>query len=293
MALTVAASLSSSLCGLVLASFYTLNKSVGRFLKPPQAIFWVFVWHMPIILLWMCIDWPPRVDSGYVIPGLAVLALSLLGDITTLKALMLSPFSLMIPVLGLSPVFSTLLAIPLLHEWPTIAQWIGIILSVLGVFWLYAPPDRPWAVFSFWSGFIKERGAPMMTFSALIWALTAPMDRLALQHASAAFHAVFVYTGVVIGIGFVFLNHQLWPEPPFSRKRWLSLAITGLLGGTSSLLQLAALRITPAGPFEAIKRTISQLIALVIGALMFSEPMTKPKIIGIVILCIGIPLIVF
>ena len=184
--------------GLALACYYTLNKLVTRAGSPLQIIFWIFVAHLPPLLLWAYLALPLQVVWFYFLPGIGVLALTVTGNLLAIRALSLSPFSLMIPVMCLSPVFTSLIGIPLLQEWPTAIQWIGIVLSVMGVLWLYAPEQRPWDIFSFWSGFVRERGAPCMALSALSWSLSAPMDRLALRYADAPFHALFVFSGLVV-----------------------------------------------------------------------------------------------
>jgi multidrug transporter EmrE-like cation transporter len=44
---------------------------------------------------------------------------------------------------------------------------------------------------------------------------------------------------------------------------------------------------------EGLKRVTGLLASLVVGRIMFAEPLTKPKLIGIAILAVGVPLILF
>jgi drug/metabolite transporter (DMT)-like permease len=278
--------------GLALACYYTLNKKVTRVGSPLQIIFWIFVAHLPPLLIWGVSSQPLHFDGWYFLPGMGVLALTVTGNLLAIRALSLSPFSLMIPVMCLSPVFTSLIGIPLLQEWPAGIQWAGIILAVLGVLWLYAPPERPWDIFSFWPGFFRERGAPSMALSALAWSLSAPMDKLALRHADPAFHALFVFSGLVVFL-FVWLSaRDEWKKAPISRQFWPLLAATGAAGAAADILQLFALLHMEAGTFEAIKRVVSQVLALLIGYFLFRESLTLPKMIGIGIICVGVPMIV-
>lgn len=292
MELSLTGTFFSMLTGLILACFYMLNKKMAFAGKPLLVIFWIFACHLPIFIIWVVFQPPTHLVTLYFLPGMAVLLLTITGNLFTIRALSLSPFSLMIPVLGLSPVFASLIGIPLLHEWPTLSQWIGIILSVIGVFWLYAPVERPWAVFAFWPAFVQERGALSMTLAALLWAMSSPMDRLALRYADPQFHALFVFTGFAIALFIWLALHGEMPDRPIERKHWPLLLLTGAAGGLSYSMQLLALQHVPAGPFEAIKRVISQIAALGLGYFLFREHITKPKLIGIAILCVGVPLIV-
>ena len=208
------------------------------------------------------------------------------------RAISLSPLSLVIPVMSLTPVFTSLIGIPLLQEFPSPTQGMGIALSVLGVLWLYAPPERPWDIFSFWGGFFRERGAPSMMLSALAWSVSAPMDKIALRHASPAFHALFVFCGLSLFLFAWLALRGEWKRPSISRPFWSLVLFTGAAGALTDILQLFSLIHTPVGTFESIKRVSSQLLALVFGYILFREEMTKPKLIGIAILSVGVPLIV-
>lgn len=283
----------SLLTGIALTFYYMFNKKVAVAGDPLQIIFWVFAMHLPPILIWVAASWPLQVGWEYFLPGMGVLTLTVTGNLLAIRALSLSPFSLVVPVMCLSPVFTSLIGIPLLQEWPSVTQWLGIFLAVAGVLQLYAPKERPWDIFSFWPAFFKERGAPSMALSALSWAVSSPMDKLALRHASPAFHAFFVFSGLVIFL-FIWLSLRgEWRAAPIPRVFWGLLAVTGACGAAADILQLFSLLHTNAGTFEAIKRVVSQVMALGIGVFLFKEQMTKPKIIGIAIISIGVPMIVF
>ncbi len=278
--------------GIALACYYTLNKKVTVAGSPLQIIFWIFVAHLPPLIFWGAVKYPLHASWGYLLPGIGVLALTITGNFLAIRALSLSPFSLMIPVMSLSPVFSSLIGIPLLQEWPSMTQWMGIVLAVLGVLWLYAPEDRPWAVFSFWPQFFRERGAVSMALSALAWSLSAPMDRYALRYADPPFHALFVFSGLVLFL-FVWLSlRNEWKTAPIPRHFWGVVAATGAAGASADILQLFALQHIHAGSFEAIKRVVSQVLALIIAYFLFRERLTTPRLIGIGIICVGVPLIV-
>jgi drug/metabolite transporter (DMT)-like permease len=278
--------------GVALAAYYTLNKKVVRAGSPLQIIFWIFAAHLPPLMVWVSMEQPLHVNWGYLFPGFGVLALTVVGNLLAIRALSLSPFSLMIPVMCLSPVFTSLIGIPLLQEWPSAMQWSGILLAVAGVLCLYAPEDRPWDILSFWPGFFRERGASSMALSALAWSLSAPMDKLALRHADPAFHAIFVFTGLVIFL-FIWLSIRgEWKTAPITRPFWALMLATGTAGAAADILQLMALQHIAAGSFEAIKRVVSQVLALILAYFLFGERLTKPKMLGICVICVGVPMIV-
>lgn len=278
--------------GLALTCFYSFNKKISRSGSPLQIIFWICATHLPPLFIWAAFNVPLRFSPEYFIPGLGVVVLTVLGNVLSIRALSLSPFGLMLPVMCLSPVFTSLIGIPLLHEWPSAHQWIGIVLAVLGVLWLYVPPEKPLSVFSFWPQFFRERGALCMVGSSLCWSLSAPMDKLALQYAEPAFHAMFVFSGLVIFL-FVWLSlRKEWATAPIDRRYWGLLFLTGAAGAAADIFQLFAVLNTSVGTVEAIKRVASQAAGVGVSIFFFREQMTLPKIIGLTIICIGVPLIV-
>ena len=282
----------SLLDGLALACFYTFNKKISRAGSPLQIIFWICATHLPPLLVWAALSLPLHVNADYFLPGMGVVVLTVFGNLLSIRALSLSPFGLMMPVMCLSPVFTSLIGIVLLHEWPMAHQWVGIVLAVLGVLWLYVPPEKPFSVFSFWPQFFRERGAVSMVASALCWSLSAPMDKLALRHADPAFHATFVFSGLVIFL-FIWLSlRKEWSTSPIAKNYWGLLFLTGAAGAAADVLQLFAVINAPVGTVEAIKRVASQVIGVGVSVFLFHEGMNLPKTIGMIIICIGVPMIV-
>src|SRR6202012_3976525 len=119
--------------GIALAAYYTLNKKGAGAGSPLQIIFWILAAHLPPLIIWTISAWPLHVDWFYLLPGMGVFTLTVTGNLLAIRALSLSPFSLMIPVMCLSPVFTSLIGIPLLQEWPSAMQWVGIVMAVMGV----------------------------------------------------------------------------------------------------------------------------------------------------------------
>jgi multidrug transporter EmrE-like cation transporter len=56
-------------------------------------------------------------------------------------------------------------------------------------------------------------------------------------------------------------------------------------------LQLAAYQATLVALAEGLKRVTGLLAALAVGRIMFGEPVTRPKTIGVAVLAVGVPLI--
>ena len=118
------------------------------------------------------------------------------------------------------------------------------------------------------------------------------MDKLALRYASPSFHACFVFTGLTVFLYLWLTARNEWRTAPIPRQYWGKLLAIGAAGASADILQLFALLFTQAGTVEAIKRLTSQLVGLALGYFIFREDMTKPKLIGLCLICAGVPMIV-
>ena len=76
--------------------------------------------------------------KNYIIPGLALIIISLFSALLFLKAIKQSDLSLTIPLLSLSPLFSSLFSFFFLDEKLTYIQYIGVFLIIFGTLVLYS-----------------------------------------------------------------------------------------------------------------------------------------------------------
>ena len=269
-----------------------LRKVVSEEISPALLLLILMIGQIPVLCLFWIWTGETRFDNGYWVPGIADAMAGLAANILFLRAVKASPLSLTIPLLSLTPVFTLILGDLILQETPTSMQAIGVVIVTLGVFVLYIPSGDKFAPLDVFKNFAREPGAPMMLAVAVLWSLTAPLDKSALEHASVALHGILQMTM----IGSVLVVWLLWTRQ-FSRAalpkgRAGILGLTVLSGGLAYGFMLAAFTVTFVGIVEALKRVIGQVAALVIGRVMLAEPLTRPKMAGVALMCVGVPMIV-
>jgi drug/metabolite transporter (DMT)-like permease len=125
----------------------------------------------------------------------------------------------------------------------------------------------------------------------ILWSIGPPVDKLCLTQASVGVHAL-------VQLLILWSATAVWLVP---RGGWRSLilpraAVKPLLGvaltaGIGYGLQLTAYRITLVALVEVFKRSFGMVGALVLGRVFFGEPMTPPKILGIAVMAVGLPLV--
>lgn len=275
-------------CALAWTAFDLVRKLlVGRVDAIPL-VFLLTALQVPLFALWAGYDGVLTQPAGnYWAPALGSVALNLVANALFIKALQVSPLSVTIPLLSLTPAFATLVSIPLLGQHPSGRQIVGIVLVVLGALALNVVGERASSHRRF------EPGALMMIGVALLWSLTPPFDRMAMDRASPQFHGVILSAGVALGLGLVLLvQGRLGAvRPAFERPGLVTLAIA-----TSAValgLQLAALAVASVAVIETTKRGLGNFASVVVGLACFDEHVPPARWAAVVVLVVGVAMILF
>jgi drug/metabolite transporter (DMT)-like permease len=125
------------------AALDALRKFLSRHLDPVPLAALIALGQLPLFALWALVGSQLSVSVGYIAPGAATVVLNVAANVLFLKAVQVSPLSVTIPFLSLTPVFSTLLGALVLGERPAGAEAAGIVLVVLGAFLVNLRRDRP------------------------------------------------------------------------------------------------------------------------------------------------------
>jgi drug/metabolite transporter (DMT)-like permease len=283
-------------CAAGWASLDLLRKLLSNRMRVVALVLFMTAGQLPLLAVWLVLDGGPQLTGGwldgrYWLPALASLGLNVSANFSFVRAIKISPFSLTVPLLSLTPVFMTLLAIPLLGEVPRPVQWLGIVLVVAGALLLHLHPGRGTSLAAWWQGVRRERGSQLMVWVALAWSLTMPFDKLAVRHASAPFHALVLSGGIAAAA-------LCWLLPASRRQDLKSIgAAPGLLtlavlASTAALgFQLLAMQRVWVGLLESVKRGLGSLLAVVWGRLLFGEPFTTGKWVAVLLMAAGVALV--
>lgn len=131
----------------------------------------------------------PEVDATFWVCLAVALPLELTAFMCYMRAIKVSPLSLTVPFLAFTPVFVILTGYIFLGEVLTPYGILGIILIVGGSYALNLSKTREkwWAPFR---AVFREQGSRLMLLTSFIYAFTAPLGKLAIQHSSPQFFAV-------------------------------------------------------------------------------------------------------
>jgi len=270
------------------AALDALRKSLASRCDPVPLAALLAGGQLPLFLAWVALSGSATVSAGYVLPGGATVALNVVANLLFLRAVRISPLSATIPFLSFTPVFSTVLSALLLDERPGLDDLGGIALVVVGAVLVNARWDGSARA----AALLHEPGSVLMTGVALLWSLTAVLDKRALAFASVPVHAAIQCAGVAAVLLAALTARRRVGELRCVVPVRGRLALALLAAGVGLAFQFLALRLTLVGIMEALKRSIGMLFAVGVGRVVFHEPLTPGKIAGVVLMSAGVVLIV-
>jgi len=274
---------------LAAACCWSLYDLLRRFLTGKMSawvlVVWVTVGALPVVMAWglWANDW--RLGEGYWVPGLASTALNVVANFAYFRSFQLSPISVTLPMLSLTPVFSSLLGAAVLGEPVGPRAAGGIVLVVAGAALLSAGRKGVERRFRL------EPGSLLMAVVALCWSTTLLLDKLAVGRASVPLHALVLNAGVAIGGLFALAATRRLHLLSEVRGNVVLLIGSVVVGVSALCIQLVAIQQVPIGMVETLKRGIGGLFAVIWGRSFFGEGVTTRKVGAVVLLGCGVALI--
>lgn len=135
------------------------------------------------------------------------------------------------------------------------------------------------------------KGPLLMVGVAALWAITGPIDKIALRYTSTAIHATFQASGVTLALlAATAVRHQL-PELSSLAARPARLLTAVAFAAVALGMQLLAIQLTLVSLVETIKRTIGTLGSMLNGRVFFGEPLTPIKLLAALVMSGGVTLI--
>ena len=268
-----------------------VRKLLSTRARPTPLLFYMTAGAVPIFLVWVLSQEAYQVALGYWLPGGISVVLNIGANLAFLEAVRISPLSVTIPLLSLTPVFTALLAVPILGEYPTPLQMAGVVIVVVGAFRLGMVTGAEGPALGFWRALVHEKGCPLMALTALLWSLAMPLDKIAIAASSTPFHALALNAGVALGVLVVLAMQGRLGELTGLRREAGLLALSVVVSAVALALLLVAITQIWVGLVETLKRGVGSLLALFLGSVFFGERTTPQHLLAVVLMVTGVALI--
>lgn len=268
------------------------RKHLTTQVRPLPLVFWLTLGQLPLFGLWtLSAGGAPAQLWGYVPPAIAAVGFNIAANLMFLRGLQVAPLSTSVPLLALTPVFSALMALALLGEWPLPRDWAGIAVVVVGMTTLGR-------ISSLWAAVRRQdadgvaQGMLWMAGTALCWSCTGALDKVALQHAGVPFHALVQAAGVTLSTAVVLGATGRWAAVGDLRQVAGTYLAAIVFASAALGLQFLAFGVSLVSLVEAVKRAVGMSLAVVNGRAFFAEPLTARKLTSVGLMLVGVLLLV-
>jgi drug/metabolite transporter (DMT)-like permease len=267
-----------------------VNKLLGRHLAPPVTVGVVYGLTSLLLCSMAAVDHGgPSPDGTFIAAVAGAASINIACSLLYMRALQLSPLSLTIPYLAFTPVVLLATAWVLIGELPGLRGVAGVLTVTIGAYLLNrgdgsaSGPLRALA---------KEAGSRMMLAVALMWGVSASLDKIGVLHGPPVLFAATVYGGIALPVLLVTLLRSRASFAPLRNRRVLVWIAVAALGTTFAYTtQLISLRTLFVSYVIAIKRS-GLLLSVLVGHFAFREGELEKRLLGAAVMVIGVLLIV-
>lgn len=271
------------------ALFRSLTDVAGKFgLKNMNE--YIVAWAMnffalPLLVPLLFFIKIPEITEGFWLAILVSGTLNIATAILYIKAIKLADLSLVIPLSAFTPLFLLITSPIIVNEFPHFMGLIGIFLIVSGSYILNLK-ERKKGLFAPFKALIRNRGAQLMLLVAFIWSITSNFDKIGIKNSSPVFYGIAVTIFITVGITPIvfFKSRKNIKQIPNHLKTLIPI---GIFQGLMMIFHMIAVSMTLVAYLISIKRT-SAVISVFFGSIIFKEKSLKERILGAIIMIIGV-----
>ena len=281
----------SLVCAFALATSDALTKRALVRSNEYLAAWLRFVFSLPLLLLMWPVVPTPKLDSVFYTAFILSLPLEIAAMIVYVKALKVSPLSLTLPFLSLTPVLLIVVSYIILGEKVSFQGGIGIAVLAAGGYILHLHEIRNglWMPFR---AIRREKGSLLMIVVAVIYSVTATLGKMAIEHSSPLFFGITYFCAVTVlfaPIAAWMGRHEM--KQFFFTGQYKRLFFPGLFYSIMIVSHMTALNLTKVAYMISVKR-ISLVIGVLYGYFLFRETNIRERMLGTLLMLTGFVLIV-
>ncbi|MBI4015472.1 MAG: EamA family transporter [Candidatus Aenigmarchaeota archaeon] len=204
------------------------------------------------------------------------------------KALSTSDISVTVPMASFTPAFMLITSPILINELPNTLGIIGVLLGFLGSYVLNIRELHK-GFFEPFKALLRGSGPRLMLIVAFIWSIAANLDKIGLQNSSPIFWLI-ANNMAIAAVMLPIMLHKSTGGVKGIRTNLKWLLPIGLSAALMSITFMLAINTTLVAYVISIKRLII-VFGVIAGYMVFGEKNIKERLIGSIIMIIGVLLI--
>ncbi len=244
------------------------------------------IFSLPLLLLIFLFIPVPKLDKEFYTAFFLSLPLELLSIVLYIKALRLSPLSLTLPFLALTPVFLIFVSYVILGERVSFLGSMGILFIAAGSYTLHISKIKE-GIFEPLRAITKEKGSVLMIGVALIYSLTSSLGKMAIEHSSPLFFGTTYFTVLAL----LFSPIAIYKGGKMKGGAVLSVLLPGVFYSLMVVCHMVALSLAKVAYVISVKR-MSLIIGVFYGYLFFKEKNIRERLSGSLLMFIGFLMVV-
>jgi len=246
------------------------------------------VFSLPLLLIIFLFIPVPKLDKEFYTAFALSLPLEIASIILYIKALRLSPLSLTLPFLALTPVFLIIVSFIMLGERVSFAGVMGILFISAGSYTLNISKIKE-GIFAPLRAITKEKGSVLMIAVALIYSFTSSLGKMAIKHSSPLFFGITYYAALAILFTPIVLYKR--KSGKIEGRTILAVTLPGILYSLMVISHMIAISLAYVAYVITIKR-MSLIIGVLYGYFFFKEKNIRERLFGAMLMFIGFVMIV-
>lgn len=279
---------------LVTAFFISLQDVFGKKIidrVDPCVVAWGwFFFSLPLLAVCLLLDGIPSLGPLFWKALVISTVLLTFASIFYFQAIKHSDLSIAVPMLALTPLFLLITSPIILGEFPGFLGITGIVLIVIGSYVLHLREGCK----SFWEPFkrlIGEKGVRYMLMVAVIFSISGNLDKVGVIHSSPFMWLFMLHFMLTITLGMIMLKSSSSVGEQI-KGAWPFLAAIGVCSGLALIFQMTAIEMTLVPYLIAVKRT-SVIMTSLFGLFLFKEKGMRERLMGVVLMVLGVLMISF
>lgn len=202
------------------------------------------------------------------------------------KAIKRSEISVTVPLITLTPLFMLITSPIMIGEFPSALGIVGIVLIVVGTYVSNISEDQK-NIFTPFIYLVKNQGSRYMLLVALIWSITANIDKIGVDETSPIFWAFSKDFLILIYMIPILMIKSKKPLAQINKRKW-PLLMVGFFKSTSVVTQMFAIQLILVPYVISIKRASSVFIILFAFFFMNERMNFRNRMIGIITIMAGL-----
>ena len=260
--------------------------------KDPYLVGWLrLVIVTPFLLCLLFWSGLPSLDPVFFGTVAILLPFELIAYLLFLKAIKISPLSLTMPFMSITPVFMILSTRLILGEKLSHTGIAGIVLVALGAYMLNLD-TKDFDLIKPIRAILREKGSVYMIIAAVIYSVTAVLGKVAMEHSSPLFLSAIYSPALACAlVPFMLYRYRqgLLSFRFSASDKWL-LILLGVVFAFAVITHFAAISISNVAYMIAIKR-LSMVFAVIYGWLIFKEKNIINRLLATGVMLLGVILV--